>query len=74
MASYSDWNAYDTLLHEAGHALGVRYGNDGRNQKMHHPQTRDSVMSDDPYERTISYCSPAPLDALAIYALYQTVD
>ena len=71
-----DREAYEfrTLLHEAGHALGVGYGNDGRNQNVHHPQTRDSVMSYDPYERMVSYCSPTPLDALAIYALYQTVD
>ena len=68
------WRVYRTALHEAGHALGIRYGvryEEGvDDQGTHHPSTLDSVMSQSPS----IYCSPHPLDVMAIYALYQTVD
>ena len=66
-----EWEAYDTLVHEAGHALGIRAGRMG----TQHPNTRDSLMnSKNTDELAILYCSPTPLDLLAIYTLYQTAD
>ncbi len=75
-----DYNySYSSLVHEAGHALGVRTGNDGAGQLIHHPTIAGSVMS---YEgrpqpdETVLHddpdCSPHPADILAIFALYQT--
>ena len=76
--------AYETLLHEAGHALGIRDGNghaDWESSVIHHPTTADSVMSyESTYLRTDNThklpddpdCSPHPFDVLAIYAMYQT--
>ena len=63
---------YTTLVHEAGHALGIVEGNTGTGQVRHHPTIKDSVMSysNDP---SVS-CSPLPFDILAMHALYQTVD
>ena len=70
---------YRHLVHESGHALGIRSGNDGAGQFIHHPTIAGSVMSyegrpqpdgtvlpDDPD------CSPHPADILAIFVLYQT--
>ena len=76
---------YETLVHEAGHALGIRDGSrvpGWSDDVYHHPSIYESVMS---YEgvalRTSGVsdgtlpddpdCSPHPLDVLAIYALYQ---
>lgn len=67
---------YATLVHEAGHALGIR----GKsplvgpvNQNDLHPIIPDSVMNYDSFTGvTEPDCSPHPLDILAIYALYQT--
>ena len=64
---------YEHLVHEAGHALGIAGGNTGANPaKAHHPNIYIS-------ESTMSYgakqgCFPHPLDIMAIYAIYQTVD
>ena len=63
---------YEYLVHEAGHALGIGYGLTGKDQKAHHPNIYIS-------ESTMSYgakqgCFPHPLDIMAIYAIYQTVD
>ena len=77
---------YETLVHEGGHALGIRdarsvaLGWDGN--LWHHPSIYESSMSyegvalrtgvtdsklpDDPD------CSPHPLDALALMAVYQS--
>ena len=64
--------AYYTLVHEAGHALGIRYARDNPPNSLliSHSGISDSVMS---YEGTPS-CSPHPLDIMAIFALYQSVD
>ena len=54
---------YSSLVHEAGHALGIYPG---------HPEMPDSIMN---YSgQTEPDCSPHPLDIMAIYALYQSVD
>ena len=70
--------AYETLVHEAGHALGVHGGQNltGKDQEAGHPIIADSVMN---YDKVVGVveddepdCSPHPFDILAIYALYQT--
>ena len=63
---------YKTLVHESGHALGIGYGNTGTDQARHHPNERI-------IESALSYgvehgCFPHPLDIMALYAIYQTVD
>ena len=63
---------YATLVHEAGHALGITGGKTGVEQDRFHPNKKilDSVMS---YGQNPSVsCSPTPLDVMAIYALYQS--
>ena len=78
--------AYETLVHEAGHALGIRGklpprftlvvpASDPDVQINFHPTVAGSVMS---YERALMLpddpdCSPHPLDIMVIYALYQTL-
>lgn len=62
---------YSSLVHEAGHALGVGGGRDGVLQVKHHPNVhiKSAVMS---YGRGEPQCSPHPLDTMAIFALYQS--
>ena len=64
---------YRTLVHEAGHALGIAGGIDGGHLHMgqgrYHPHIKDSVMSYN-YDPNVS-CSPNPFDIMAMYALYQ---
>ncbi len=60
--------AYGVLVHEAGHAFGIRFGGTGTGQAAHHPTIRNSVMN---YIYDEPDCSPHPFDVLAIYALYQ---
>ena len=77
-------NVYRTIVHEAGHALGIWYGSDhdpaDRNYTTHHPTIADSavnydwkavVWAPDPVDEEPD-CSPHPFDILAIFALYQT--
>ena len=55
---------YSSLIHEAGHALGIRPG---------HPTIADAIMN---YNNVTGVpepdCSPHPFDIMAIYAIYQT--
>ena len=62
---------YSSLVHEAGHALGIRGGKDGMGAEKEHPfeQILSAIMS---YGRGEPLCSPHPLDVLAIFAIYQT--
>ena len=62
-------SAYSTLVHELGHALGIREGTEGRDDAVHHPSDGlgDSVM----VTKSL-FCAPAPHDVLAINAVYQT--
>ena len=80
-------SAYETLLHEAGHVLGIRDGNINNDWVMsviHHPTIPGSSMN---YEgvnlRTPGAllrlpgepdCAPHPFDIMAMFALYQTID
>ena len=69
---------YSTLVHEAGHALGIRgtAASGGTGQQIHHSQVADSSVKSLglPGSVTSNLCSPTPFDVMAIYALYQTVD
>ena len=61
---------YASLVHEAGHALGIGGGTDGSERVRHH-------FNDLIPEATLSYgakhdCFPHPLDIAVIYAMYQT--
>ena len=56
------YSVYGVLVHEAGHALGIRGGSG-------HPRFSDSAMTAEVTERN---CSPHPMDVLAMYALYQS--
>ena len=57
---------YGVLVHEVGHALGVRSGHSGF---AGHPSFADTAMA---AGNTDFNCSPHPLDVLAMYALYQS--
>jgi hypothetical protein len=61
---------HSTLVHELGHALGIRDGKDGMGQELHHPNVdiKSAIMSYGPGE---PQCSPHPLDIMAIFAIYQ---
>ena len=66
---------YRTLLHEAGHALGVGYRNTG-NTSINFRDLgywRNHFWSGiGPTLMWITSCTPTPFDIMAIYALYQT--
>ena len=59
-----DKRAYSILVHEAGHALGIRFG------LNIHPTVHDSIMAYS-LDANRPDCSPHPLDIMAVYALYQ---
>ena len=61
---------YSTLVHEVGHAFGIRNGTDGEGQRVHHPNY--DLNSDTVMDPGSLLCAPTPLDALAMHALYQT--
>lgn len=83
-----DYQAHETLVHEAGHAIGISpFDNDDiddddadRTYKEAHPFPRDSVYSVmvsriPPAGQTLApahSCSPHPLDIMAIYAMYKS--
>ncbi len=68
-------NPYSSLVHEAGHALGIRAASkkaaDSRLQG--HPSITDSIMNYSTVTGVVEPdCSPHPLDIMAIYTIYQT--
>ena len=78
--------AYENLIHEAGHALGILGGSrdpDWADSVGGHPTVPGSVMSYEGRNLRIAGlpyrldddpdCAPHPLDIMAIYALYQTM-
>ena len=79
MCTTPNHRVYGTLIHESGHALGIRHGIDhdpsDPNYTAHHPPLADSVMNYwwKPYvPNDEPDCSPHPLDIMVIYAIYQT--
>ena len=74
--------AYRTLVHEAGHVLGVGGGKPITPYARAHPTIPFSVMNYDShvYVESVSKhkspiesdCAPYPFDIMAIYSLYQT--
>ena len=68
--------AYTTLVHEAGHALGLSFRSVNVGDAMlsvgyHHPSTNLGRVAMG-RSTAIAACTPFPLDVMAIYALYQT--
>ena len=74
-------NAYETLILEAGHALGIRGRSFGSPYRRGHSALKDSVMNYNGSTPLPGFrpsfrepdCSPHPLDIMAIHALYQTL-
>lgn len=75
-------HTYSLLIHEIGHALGlhgasephIRPDPDGPMNDHHHPNSNQyhTAMR---YDDVQQYgCSPHPIDIMAIYAIYQTMD
>ncbi len=77
--------AYESLVHEAGHALGIAYvlGDERTDFNIHHPAFSNALYnkSDSDLSRITAMswnfdaglrCSPHPFDILAIYVLYQS--
>ena len=62
----SKFSVYGVLVHEAGHALGIR---SRHGDYSTHPAFSDTVMTKG---ITKVNCSPHPLDVLAMRALYQS--
>ena len=83
VSQYYAYEAYEIVLHEAGHALGTSGAvvweaplEDAQYRRAH-PFIPSTVMNYDHKIRGVSNepdCSPHPFDILAIWALYQTVD
>ena len=59
--------AYITVVHEGGHAVGIGGANDGGGPHPSHGLV-DSIVN----PRDMAGCTPNPFDIMAIYALYQT--
>ena len=59
MDPFTDREAYRMLMHEVGHAIGLR--------DHHMPENMD--------EGTVMYkgCAPKPLDTILAFALYQSL-
>ena len=74
--------AYETLVHEAGHALGIGGGEGETLAVRGHPFIPYSIMNYDhlvyvnvdtnPVKSSEVDCAPYPFDIMAIFSLYQT--
>ena len=62
-----DNSAYQSFLHEVGHALGIGGYGGGDPEGGHSQPEVASVVN---YQAE-SDCAPHPLDIMALYALYQ---
>ena len=70
-------DAYRVLVHEIGHVLGIGWGREpsARPLDAGHALVADSVMNYDHITGVAEPdCSPYPLDIMAVYAIYQTLD
>ncbi|MCY3896338.1 MAG: fibronectin type III domain-containing protein [Chloroflexi bacterium] len=61
---------YFTLVHELGHALGIREGSDGAGDHPDRGLQSDAAMA----AHLGELCSPTPFDVMAVQALYQHRD
>ncbi len=75
-----DRKNYETMVHEAGHALGLSDYEEGSwwnlyavDELVAHSAVIESTMYHSFLETPEHECSPLPLDIMAIYALYQTL-
>ena len=84
-----DYELYETMLHEIGHAFGLSnvgdirryiapenfFGYSEREEyAISHPTIFDSIMNYPEYTYILEKdCSPYPMDIMAIYALYQNL-
>ncbi len=71
------YSAFQTMLHEIGHVLGIGGATDGDKYTNGHPLITDSVVNYDWKVLPGSLngepdCAPHPFDIMAIFALYQT--
>ena len=66
--------AYPVLVHEVGHALGIRSGDVGSGHDESHPPIPGTVMYEslNAKEPEAYRCSLTPFGALALYAIYQS--
>ena len=74
--------AYETLVHEAGHAIGIGGGEGASQARRGHPFIPYSIMNYDnlvyvnvdtnPEKSSEDDCAPYPFDIMAIFSLYQT--
>ncbi len=70
-------SAFQSMVHEVGHVLGIRGATDGDVYTNGHPSITDSVVN---YDWKVPLggageepdCAPHPFDVMAIFALYQT--
>ena len=76
-------SAFQAIIHEVGHVIGVSGATDGNSYQRGHPSVADSVVN---YDKTVlpsidpmdamdqrePDCSPYPFDVMAVFALYQT--
>ena len=74
-------SAFQAIIHEVGHVIGVSGATDGNSYQRGHPSVADSLVNYDgrvlPREdpnvpENEPDCSPHPLDVMAVFALYQT--
>ena len=64
---------YSTLVHELGHAYGIRDGREGSGQHVHHPNDDPNTgITDTVMVKQSQMCEPGPFDVMAMQALYQT--
>ena len=76
--SRKGYGNYETMVHEAGHALGLSNFdyNEPFGPSAAHPSIPDAVMNEDWEVDQIDRehdCSPHPFDIMGVEALYQTV-
>ena len=66
--------AYPVLVHEVGHALGIRSGDVGSGSDESHTPIYGTVMyeSVNTNKPETFLCSLTPFDAMALYAIYQS--
>ncbi len=70
----SIYSAFQSMVHEVGHILGIRGATDGNGYTNGHPSIADSAVN---YDWKVvpdvePDCAPHPFDIMALFALYQT--